>query len=305
MADNPIAVNPKTGQKVQWNGQGWMPLDSAPTAPGMPDPNAQAQAQLSANVKPMGVADLAKKSSYLPPDPNQQPLGVGLGPPLAGPLVSAIVGGGQTTQQAIQQGKPVKDALEQGAGTAAMSYGGAKLIGGVFDYISKAGAASKIFQSLDSTIGKEPVDVTAPGAVGDKIMTLGQRGGTIPKVVRNFMQRVTDPDQGPMTYSEARDFYSNATKLSADEFKRLNDVQKFWIGKFTHDLGASIAQTADRNGMLPDYATAMQGAINKGSMSRAGGTAASYTGKTIGRAVGDAAAVGAGYTVLKQLGLIR
>ena len=43
-------------------------------------------------------------------------------------------------------------------------------------------------------------------------------GGTMPKVLRDFIKRTTDPNQGPLTYEEARQFYSNAsTRLSAEE----------------------------------------------------------------------------------------
>lgn len=71
---------------------------------------------------------------------------------------------------------------------------------------------------LESAIGQHTVDITAPGNKALEIVDYASSGGTMPKVVRDFIRRTTDPNQGSLTYEEARQFYSNASsRLSAEE----------------------------------------------------------------------------------------
>ncbi len=103
-----------------------------------------------------------------------------------------------------------------------------------------------------------PVDAEQPGQVALRIQELAERGGSMPKVARDFARRVTDPAKGDLTYQEARDFYSNITRLSADEFKRLTPVVRMEIGKMKTALDAALKETAGRVGMAPTYQSAMK-----------------------------------------------
>ena len=111
--------------------------------------------------------------------------------------------------------------------------------------------------AVSQAAGTKPIDLAAPGQSALNIMRLAKSGGSMPKVVNDFLRRVTDPNQGPLTYDEAREFYSNASRISADEMGRLTPVMTRALGKFTSDLGSSIAQAAEDAGAGGQYRAGM------------------------------------------------
>ena len=124
--------------------------------------------------------------------------------------------------------------------------------------LPSAERAGQKFQQVMSVARHNPVDVAGPGNVALEIDKLAQSGGWLPKVVRDFLKRTTDPAKGPLTYEEARAFYSNATRLSVDEMKRLTPNAKRMIGKFTQALGDSVKGAASDAGQLEKYNSAMK-----------------------------------------------
>jgi hypothetical protein len=121
-------------------------------------------------------------------------------------------------------------------------------------------AAGVLFQEVKTKAGNFPVDVEAPGQVALRMKTLYERGAgyTPPSVITRFLNRVTKPGGAPMTYEEARDFYSNATRLSADEALKLTPKAKMTLTQFTHTLGQSIQSAANNAGVGAEHAQAMQ-----------------------------------------------
>jgi hypothetical protein len=102
---------------------------------------------------------------------------------------------------------------------------------------ARAGAA---FDQVMGAVRNVPIDVAAPGQVALNIQQLAKAGGAMPKVVRDFLNRVTDPKQPPLTFEPARDFYSNASRLSADEFDGLTPNMKRQVGNFRDALDNSL-----------------------------------------------------------------
>ena len=70
----------------------------------------------------------------------------------------------------------------------------------------------------------------------------------MPQAVRQFLARVTDPDQGQLTFGEARDFASNISRLSANETQRLTPVIAREVANMRVALNQSLAQTAGQAG---------------------------------------------------------
>lgn len=122
--------------------------------------------------------------------------------------------------------------------------------------VAKEQAAQK-FSEVMQAVGSRPVDIGEAGNVALKAQELASRGGSMPKVIRDFVRRATDPTQGPMSYQEARDFYSNATRLSADEFNRLTPVMRAKVSEFTAALGRGISRTAEQGGQGERLSQAM------------------------------------------------
>ena len=102
-----------------------------------------------------------------------------------------------------------------------------------------------------------PVNVNDAGQVALRIQDLAQRGGSMPQAVRQFLARVTDPDQGQLTFGEARDFASNISRLSANETQRLTPVIAREVATMRVALNQSLAQTAGQAGKGAEYAQAM------------------------------------------------
>lgn len=120
---------------------------------------------------------------------------------------------------------------------------------------TRAGAR---FQEVMGATKNVPVNINDPGSVALRIQQLAERGATMPKVARDFLKRVTDPAKPPMVYEEARDFYHNISRLSADEFKRLTPVMKREVGNLRTALNRSIEGAAQQAGKLSEYQSAMR-----------------------------------------------
>lgn len=124
--------------------------------------------------------------------------------------------------------------------------------------IPSAQRAATNFQTVMSAAKDAPVNVNAPGDVALRIQQLAERGGTMPRMVKQFIGRVTDPNQGDLLYPEARDFASNISRLSADEYNRLTPVIQREVGNLKTALNNSIGQAADSVGQGDAYRSAMQ-----------------------------------------------
>lgn len=138
--------------------------------------------------------------------------------------------------------------------TVALAAGGRGLAGA----LPNTERAGQAFQEVERVASKIPIDVSGPGNTALKIQKLSESGGSMPKVIRDFIRRATDPEKPPITYSEARDFYSNASRLSVDEMNRLTPVMKRQIGQFVRELNGSIEGAAEDAGKLSKYQGAMK-----------------------------------------------
>jgi len=180
-----------------------------------------------------------------------------MGSAVLGPI-HAAQGVAETPEHPIRGPlKAVGGALE--AMTIPAAFVGPEVVGekipGMIPSVERAGQAAE--RVLAVTKGK-PVSVSGAGNVALEIDKMAQSGGSMPKVIRDFLRRTTDPEKGPLTYEEARAFYQNATRLSVDEMNRLTPNAKRLVGKFTHELGQSISQTTAESGALKDYQSFMR-----------------------------------------------
>lgn len=151
-----------------------------------------------------------------------------------------------------------------------------KFISSALDSIPTKAKAGALFNEAASAANPVPVDVTAPGNTALRIQEAAGRGGSMPKVVRDFINRATKPDSKPLTYEEARDFYQNASRLSANETQRLTPNQQRMVGQFARDLGDSISGAADQAGVKPQYQGAMQQYRQASKVQKALDTTKSY-----------------------------
>lgn len=132
---------------------------------------------------------------------------------------------------------------------------GAKSVAEAIPTRAKAGAQ---FEQIMAKVGDLPVDVSRPGDAALRVAQLAERGGSMPKVVRDFLRRATDPEKAEPTYREMRDFYSNISRLSADEMKRLTPVVRKEVGELRAALDKALADVAARGGQERTYRAAMR-----------------------------------------------
>jgi hypothetical protein len=181
--------------------------------------------------------------------PGQGAVDIGAGGFQAATMPLTFVGGPETGE--VGQAGVGTKAIR--AGTAGTTYA-LDLVGNLIPSAERAGAK---FQQVMSAAGDIPINITAPGNTALRTQQLAASGASMPKVMRDFIKRVTDPDKAALTYSEARDFYTNATRLSADEAQRLTPVMRRQVGQFTADLNRAISGAADQAGKLDQYQQAM------------------------------------------------
>lgn len=120
--------------------------------------------------------------------------------------------------------------------------------------IAKAGAK---FERVMGAARNIPVDVTEPGNVALRIQELADRGASMPMAVRKFLNRVTDPDKAALTYEEARDFASNISRLSAQEYQKLAPSVGREVAGLRVALNKAVGEAAGKAGKGIEYAQAM------------------------------------------------
>jgi hypothetical protein len=99
------------------------------------------------------------------------------------------------------------------------------------DILPSTQRASAALSDVKSVAGSIPIDMSKPGNTALELYTQSQRGATLPKVVRDFVNRATKPGADPITCEEAKDFQSNISNLSADEKMSLKPNTKRLVGQ--------------------------------------------------------------------------
>lgn len=163
---------------------------------------------------------------------------------------------------------------------------------------AKAGAK---FQEVMSAAKNVPVDVNAPGKVALRIQELAEHGGSMPMSVRKFINYVTDPKKPPMTYEVARDFASNISRLSADEFGRLSDVLKREVADLRVTLNKATADAASRVGKGREFSQAMNEYAKAKKIRSAIDSVLAGARKSAPYGIGAGLGVGTGYYLGKKL----
>jgi hypothetical protein len=95
----------------------------------------------------------------------------------------------------------------------------------------------------------------AAGPLG-RVTELGVRGGTSPKAASDLLTR--SQAISPMTFPEARDYYSNISSLSGDEAGKLNGVMKKAVGALRSGFHGDLTDAAAQVGLGDEYANAMK-----------------------------------------------
>lgn len=200
--------------------------------------------------------------------------------------------------------KPEDKAGQDLAGNVGGVAGGAlanpayNVLAKMFPSTKNAGA---LFNQVMSKAADIPVDISKPGNTALAIDKLARSGGQRPKVINDFINRTTQPDSQPLTYAEARDFYSNASRVSADESNKLTPNMKRMLGQFRDDLGSAISDAAGKANEQATYQQAMNEYRQASKLKDVGDFIRDVGAKNIAKGIGTGLGTGAGGAVAYHL----
>lgn len=104
--------------------------------------------------------------------------------------------------------------------------------------------AGKVLREFTQANAAKPINVSPAADIALQGHELASAGGQLPKVFRNFLQRVSDPAGQPVTIEEARRFVSNASRMSADEATRMTEPMRRLMGQFAGELHGAIGEAS-------------------------------------------------------------
>jgi hypothetical protein len=178
-----------------------------------------------------------------------------------------------------------------------MALGGAPVVRAGVNAIPRAARASEKFQDVMAAAKSVPIEVKDVGDAALRVQQLADRGGSMPLSVRKLLNRLTDPEKAPMMYEESRDFASNISRLSADEFGRLTPAIAREVAGLRVALNKANALAARHVGKGEEYASAMKEYARAMRLQSAVNSAVQGAKKS----VPIASAAGVGYWLTKQI----
>jgi hypothetical protein len=220
---------------------------------------------------------------------------------IAGPVGAAAGGAfggavGEAAREHATGEKPDSTKVTKSALLGGLA-GPAEELGAAIPLKSKAGA---LLASVSEKAGNVPVDLSQSAEHILRVKDLADAGGSMPMSINKMLRRVTDPAKGPLTYSEARDFYSNITRLSADEMQRLTPVMRAQVGKVAGALKDDIGQAAAKVGKAADYYAGIKQYAKAAQLQRAAEKMGNYLLKATALAIGGEGVYQVGKAVVKK-----
>ena len=146
----------------------------------------------------------------------------------------------------------------QGAEAAAAAPG--KVAGAISKALPSFERAGEALNAAEQAAGKMPVKVTDElSQAASDLFQQKDFASQVPRVAQKLYARLTDPDLPELNYADARKFYSNISRLSADEMNKMNPVTKRLMGALRVALNDAIQQTADAANVGEQYQQGMAG----------------------------------------------
>lgn len=122
--------------------------------------------------------------------------------------------------------------------------------------IPNTSSAAKKLEEVMAAAKDIPIKPEGPTAEAVRGKELASRGGQLPKILRDFVRRTSDPEAEPITYKEARDFYTNA-RLAMSEYLQTKPNMWRQVTIFKKALGDAIQTAATEAGKGEIYSSGM------------------------------------------------
>lgn len=139
-----------------------------------------------------------------------------------------------------------------------MAIGGVPAVRAGVKAIPSAVRAGETFQDVMSAAKAVPIETKVVGDAALRIQELADRGSSMPLSVSKLLRRMTDPNKAAMAYEESRDFASNISRLSVNEFNRLSPAMAREVANLRVALNEANAQAAKFAGKGAEYKAAMR-----------------------------------------------
>ena len=167
------------------------------------------------------------------------------------------------------------------------------------------GQAKQLFSAVENAVGDNPVNLTdAMKDTLDEIKEGSKLGGGGGSIANNLMDRLTNAENAPLSYKEARTLYSNLGRLTSADQQASNPNTLRLLNQFRSQLGDAIENTTSQSGKLADYQQAMKSFGRGKQLESQWEAAKDVVSKYLGNAAKTGAAgagVGAGYELGKSL----
>lgn len=209
---------------------------------------------------------------------------------------AATVPGGAVSQIGAEN-PSAGNVLKEAGGYAAGSLTGEAAAPFLKWLTSSKTLGAKLLQSASTKAGNAPVQISPQtDAIVEEIVQQGKLGGTIPKVITDFLDRMgpstrlpAEAPPNPLTYNEARILQSNASTMSAQEAMALKGRLKYLIPQFAKSLSGDVQTAADQAGIGMEHGLGMKEYAAASARNRVLGKAAGTAGKAaLGAATGGA-----------------
>jgi hypothetical protein len=239
--------------------------------------------------------------------------GTGVMPTAIGDLMASVPLGGMKVNESLVrllEGKPWKATKDAVGGTLEAlqlpsMFIAPEVSGAVKGLLPSTAKAGKLLEAVEQVAGHVPVDLNSPTKAAIEIVQNAKSGGSRPKVIADFVRRISDQKQPPLTYAEARKFYENAISKFAPDIQGnpLKGKPRYMLGKFAKSLDQAIQGAAKQAGVEDQYIKAMKAYHNAAQFESAGRKVGKKVKQGVGlAAAGAATAMGAkaGYNWLKK-----
>lgn len=221
--------------------------------------------------------------------------------------------GSQVTQVLSGKNPLSSDSLtETGKNTAIGGAVGATLgtVSPVAQWISASKASgAKFLQAAADKAATQAVTLSPEtNKLVDEIMQQDASGNPAPGVIKKLLERLgpnpnslAGAEPGPLTYPEARNFQSNASRLSAAEKLDDKGSMKALMAKFSKSFGQDVSSAADDAGVGTLHRAGMQQYATASSRDKI----LSTVGKAALASTGIGGSAIAGYELLKKFGVTK
>lgn len=220
--------------------------------------------------------------------------GAGLGS-AGGRSIARAMGGGEQAQELGGE----LGGLAGGFGGGAA---GARLIPKATAMVPSAERAGRNFERVMQAAGTMPVDLTKASAPVIRALELERAGsGAPPPVISKMAERIPQHTDMPMTFKEARDFQSNAGRLSAAESLNAKPQMKAQVAQLAKALADENQSVAEKAGVGDLYAKAMKEYRQAKTIEGVKENAKDLAKSTAAKYILGGAGLGAGYGIARKV----